>query len=139
MTTHLTTAATAASIHTTQGRAPLDQKAGLPAPSSRQVDDAQKTREAFAKFVGTTVFGQMLGSMRKTVGEPAYFHGGQAEKVFQGQLDQQIADEMTARGASPFAEAMFRQQFPDRADVLRRAERQATPTPLDQLNSLRRR
>ncbi|MEM6331409.1 MAG: rod-binding protein [Planctomycetota bacterium] len=93
--------------------------------ANAQVARAEETREAFTKFVGTTVFGQMLSSMRKTVGEPAYFHGGQAEKVFQGQLDQAIADKMTASGGSAFARAMFEQQFPQLADTLRQAEANA--------------
>lgn len=144
------------SLHATQGRLPLGSRPVGPAPSPEQVAKAEQTQEAFSKFVGATLFGQMLSSMRKTVGEPAYFHGGQAEKVFQGQLDNQIADEMTASGASPFAKAMFEQQFPDLADVLRRdaahAEGQQPPAlpragdnrapdmkPLDQLATLRRR
>lgn len=129
------------SLRTTQGKTPLRAKQALPAPTAEQVKGAKETREAFAKFVGTTVFGQMLSSMRKTVGEPAYFHGGQAEKVFQGQLDQAIADEMTAQGASPFAQAMFEHQFPEHADILRRHEKhEAAANPsLEQLTNLRRR
>ena len=100
------------------------------------------TREAFTKFVGTTVFGQMLGSMRKTVGEPAYFHGGQAEKVFQGQLDQAIADHLTESDGSSFADALFNHQFPHLAEVL--ADEKAAGGAgqdrggLDQLSALRR-
>lgn len=130
---------TTAPLHATQGKLPLAARAAKPAPSAPLVEKAEQTREAFGKFVGTTVFGQMLSSMRKTVGEPAYFHGGQAEKVFQGQLDQAIADEMTNRGASPFARAMFEQQFPDLADVLRRDEAAHAPSPAEQLQNLRRR
>ena len=36
-------------------------------------------REAFDRFVGGTFFRQLLGAMQKTVGKPAYFHGGQGE------------------------------------------------------------
>lgn len=124
-----------------QGKLLLSRGASASASSS-EVSRAEETREAFTQFVGTTVFGQMLSSMRKTVGEPAYFHGGQAEKVFQGQLDQAIADELTASGGSQFAQSLFEQQFPDMAEVLRRAEApSATPKApaLDQLTTLPRR
>ena len=47
-------------------------------PSMRPGQD--KTREAFQSFVGETLFGQMLKSMRKTVGKTPYFNGGRARK-----------------------------------------------------------
>ena len=41
-------------------------------------------REKFTQFVGETFYGQMIKSMRSTVGKPAYFHGGQAERSVSG-------------------------------------------------------
>ena len=64
-------------------------------------------REAFDQFVGETFYAQLLGSMRKTVGKPAYFHGGRAEEVFQGQLDQVLAEQMTKASADQFTGPMF--------------------------------
>jgi Rod binding domain-containing protein len=64
-------------------------------------------RDAFRQFVGETVFGQMLSSMRKTVDKPAYFHGGRAEEVMQGQLDQQLAEEVSKSSADRFADPMY--------------------------------
>jgi flagellar protein FlgJ len=66
-----------------------------------------KLREAFDQFVGETFYGQMLASMRKTLGKPAYFHGGRAEEVFQGQLDQVVAEQMAKANASSFTGPMF--------------------------------
>jgi flagellar protein FlgJ len=66
-----------------------------------------KTRAAFTDFVGQTMFGQALSSMRKTLDKPAYFHGGRAEEVFQGQLDQMLAEELTESSADTFAGPMF--------------------------------
>jgi peptidoglycan hydrolase FlgJ len=66
-----------------------------------------KLRETFRQFVGEAVFTQLISSMRKTVQEPAYFHGGQAEKTFQAQLDQQLAQEITKSSADKFADPMF--------------------------------
>jgi peptidoglycan hydrolase FlgJ len=64
-------------------------------------------REAFDQFVGEAFFGQLLGAMRKTVGKPAYFYGGRAEEIFQGQLDQTLAEEMTKASADTFTGPMF--------------------------------
>lgn len=64
-------------------------------------------REAFTSFVGQTFYSQLLGSMRKTVDKPAYFHGGRAEEVFQGQLDQTLAEDMTKATADQFTGPLF--------------------------------
>ena len=64
-------------------------------------------REAFNDFVGQTFYGQLIGSMRKTVGKPAYFHGGRAEEIFQSQMDQQLAEHMSDATADSFSGPMF--------------------------------
>jgi peptidoglycan hydrolase FlgJ len=64
-------------------------------------------REAFTDFVGQTLFGSMLASMRKTVGKPAYMHGGRTEEVFQQQMDQLIVEDMTEASADTLAGPMF--------------------------------
>jgi len=66
-----------------------------------------KLREAFDQFVGETFYGQMLSSMRKTLGKPAYFHGGRAEEIFQGQLDQVVAEQMAKANAQSLTGPMF--------------------------------
>ena len=66
-----------------------------------------ETQEAFTEFVGQTLFGSMLASMRKTIGEPAYMHGGRTEEVFQKQLDQTIVEEMTQASADTIANPMY--------------------------------
>ena len=74
--------------------------------------EKDELREKFTQFVGETFYGQMIKSMRSTVGKPAYFHGGQAEEVFQGQLDQKLAEHLTEATADQFAEPLFKRQFP---------------------------
>ncbi len=64
-------------------------------------------REAFDQFVGETFFSQMISAMRKTTDKPAYFHGGRAEEVFQGQLDQMLAERMSEASAEQFSGPMF--------------------------------
>lgn len=65
------------------------------------------TKEAFTEFVGQTLFGSMLASMRKSVGKPAYMHGGRTEEIFQQQLDQKIVEELTEASASEIADPMY--------------------------------
>jgi flagellar protein FlgJ len=77
------------------------------APSAAKSKDDGELRKAFDTFVGEVFFGQMLSSMRKTVGKPAYFHGGRGEEVFQGQLDQVLAGKLTEASASQFTGPMF--------------------------------
>ena len=64
-------------------------------------------REAFDDFVGQTFYSQMLSAMRKTVDKPAYFHGGQAEEVFQAQLDQTLSERLADATAEQFTGPMF--------------------------------
>ena len=75
-----------------------------PSPSDR--DDAE-LRETFNSFVGQVFFGQLLKSMRKTLGKPAYFHGGRAEEMFQQQLDQILGEKLAETSGKKFSEPMF--------------------------------
>lgn len=68
-------------------------------------DELQKT---FQDFVGQTFFGQMIASMRSTQEEVPYFNGGRAEKIFQGQLDQVLAEDLSNSTASQFSDPMFK-------------------------------
>src|SRR5271163_2242852 len=85
--------------------APMLQPAAPEPPSLK--GNQTELRKAFDQFVGEAFYGQLLGAMRKTVGEPAYFYGGRAEEIFQGQLDQTMAQEMTEAGANSFTGPMF--------------------------------
>lgn len=102
-------------------------------PSGNNVD---VLRETFTQFVGETFYGQMIKAMRCSVGKPAYFHGGRAEEVFRGQLDQALAEQMTAASADRFAEPMFQQQFPQLATA---PPSDNATSDLNQLNQLTRR
>lgn len=67
----------------------------------------EELKEAFTDFVGQTLFGSMLASMRKTVGKPAYMHGGRGEEIFQQQLDQKIVEELTDASGSDIVDPMY--------------------------------
>ena len=83
-----------------------NQPATIDLPISADGNDTE-VRKAFDSFVGQTFFGQMLSSMRKTVGEPAYFHGGRAEEMFQQQLDQVLGEKLSNASADKFSGPMF--------------------------------
>ena len=81
--------------------------AGATKPSLQGSGSPDELRERFTQFVGESFFGQMMKAMRSNVGKPAYFHGGRAEEVFQGQLDQKLSEHLTESSAEKFAEPMF--------------------------------
>ena len=66
-------------------------------------------REVFDQFVGQTFFGQMLKALRSSVGEPAYFHGGQAEEMFRNRLDEIMAEDLSKTHAKEFTGPMYKQ------------------------------
>ncbi len=105
-----------------------DPASGLSAHGNEK---SGELRERFTQFVGEAFFGQMLKAMRSTVGKPAYFHGGHAEEVFQGQLDQTMSEHLTKASASKLAEPMFERQFPQFAEAM-------PASGLDGLSQLRR-
>ena len=76
--------------------------------------EKEEVREAFTSFVGQAFFGQMLSAMRKTVGKPAYFHGGRTEEIFQQQLDQVLGEKLAEASGDQFAEPMFELFMMDR-------------------------
>jgi hypothetical protein len=78
-----------------------------PAGLISKKSSSAETKKAFTDFVGQTMFGQTLASMRKTVDKPAYFHGGRAEEVFQGQLDQVLSEKLSEASADTFAGPMY--------------------------------
>ncbi len=109
------------------------------AAKAKEGYSAAEVREHFTQFVGETFYGQMLKSMRQTVGKPAYFHGGRGEEVFRGQLDQKLAEEMTKSSADRFADPMFARQFPQLAKQLDQEKANVAPSRLGELSQLSRR
>lgn len=67
-----------------------------------------EVRDTFQQFAAGTFYAQMLKSLRQTHGRPAYFHGGQAEEIFQTQMDQYLADVLARQHGSAVSEPLFR-------------------------------
>ena len=78
-----------------------------PLAPSPQPPAPDEVRGAFDDFVGQTFFNQLLTEMRKTQTKPAYFHGGQAEEIFQAQMDQVLAERLSDSTADTFSGPMF--------------------------------
>ena len=70
--------------------------------------EGEDLRKAFQDFVGQTLFSQMISSMRSTQDGAAYFDGGRAEKIFQGQLDQILSEELSEASAPKISDPMFK-------------------------------
>ncbi len=85
--------------------------------------------EAFDQFVGDTFFRQMLKSLRATTGKPAFLHGGQAEEIFQSQLDELLITDMVKATRDSFTGDLFKQQFPDHTPQNPQPSSQTTPDP----------
>ena len=88
-------------------RDPVWMHAATPKPPAANNGRDEEVREAFHSFVGQTLFGQLLKAMRKTLGKPAYLHGGRAEEVFQQQLDQVLAEKIAETSSERLSEPMF--------------------------------
>jgi hypothetical protein len=67
----------------------------------------EDVRAAFQEFVGKTFYGQLLKSMRQSMGKPAYFHGGRGEEVFQSQLDQLVVERIAETSAGSLADSLY--------------------------------
>jgi Rod binding domain-containing protein len=64
-------------------------------------------KSTFQDFVAGTFYKQMLSSLHKMHGKPAYLYGGQAEKIFQGQLDQQVAEDLAHSHGSQLSDSLY--------------------------------
>jgi Rod binding domain-containing protein len=64
-------------------------------------------REKFQDFVAGTFYKEMLKSLRAAQRPSKYLNGGQAEKIFQGQMDQQIAEDLARQYGEHLATPLF--------------------------------
>lgn len=78
-----------------------------PSQLNQAKQDSPELKEAFQKFVAGTFYKQMFKAMREGQNKPAYFHGGQAEEMFQAQLDQQISEDLATGAGSSLADTLF--------------------------------
>jgi hypothetical protein len=79
-------------------------------PQTESLADAQdkQFRELVHQFIGQTLFGQMLKSMRATQEKNPFFHGGQSEEIYQSLLDMELTDQMTKASSKTISEPMYK-------------------------------
>lgn len=85
----------------------LAQATNAPAGLNQAGKNAPELKEAFQDFVAGTFYKQMFKAFRSAQNKPAYFHGGQAEEMFQAQLDQQISEDLAKGQGSTFSDTLF--------------------------------
>ncbi|HEX6985999.1 MAG TPA: hypothetical protein VF170_11515 [Planctomycetaceae bacterium] len=73
------------------------------------IDPARQNelKKVFHEFAAGTFYREMLGALRKSHSKPAYFDGGQAERIFRAELDRRIADDLAARHGDAFAGPLY--------------------------------
>ena len=64
-------------------------------------------KEKFQEFVGQTFFNELIKSLRTSQQGAAYFNGGRAEEVFQGQFDQMMSEHLSEASAQSISDPMF--------------------------------
>jgi Rod binding domain-containing protein len=74
-------------------------------PTAETVDAEQ----AFQEFYAGTFYRLMLKALRESQGEMAYFDGGQAERIFQSQLDEQIVQNLSEHHGRELAAPLYQQ------------------------------
>ena len=82
--------------------------ASLTAPAAGTTSPTE-LKPTFQKAVAGMLFGQMMKAMRSTVGKPAYLHGGQAEEIFQAQLDQTFVEQLAEDNGGAFIKGLYEQ------------------------------
>lgn len=70
-------------------------------------EQAGELKEKFQEFVGQTFFSELIKSMRTSQQGAAYFNGGRAEEVFQGQFDQMMSEHLSEASAQSISDPMF--------------------------------
>lgn len=73
-------------------------------------------KTTFQNAVASMFFGQMMKALRSGVGKPAYIHGGQAEEMFQSQMDQHVAENLAKSDGGPFIENLYQRFLVDHPD-----------------------
>lgn len=66
-----------------------------------------KLEDKFQDFVAGTFYQSMIKAMRESQKPSKYFNGGQAEKIFQKQLDEQFAGEMAKASGKQLSGPLF--------------------------------
>ena len=83
-------------------------KAEQPKIESVADQEEKRFRKVLHQFIGQTLFGQMLKSMRATQEKNPYFHGGNAEDIYQSMLDMELTEQLTKSTSNTLSEPMYK-------------------------------
>jgi Rod binding domain-containing protein len=78
-------------------------------------ENGGRLREACSEFEALFI-NLLLKEMRATVGKSGLMDGGQAEEVYTGMMDTEMARDLAAKGGFGLADILYRQLAPARAD-----------------------
>lgn len=104
------------SLSTTVPSVLMENDSTLKPLSAVPKDQHAEVREKFQDFMAGTFYAQMVKSLRAGQGKPAYFHGGQAEEIFQSQLDQIVSENLAKSHGEEFAEPLYRAYLQQRGE-----------------------
>ncbi|WP_339734116.1 rod-binding protein [uncultured Gimesia sp.] len=85
----------------------LAEATNAPSALNETNQASPEMKEAFQDFVAGTFYKQMFKSFRSAQNKPAYFHGGQAEEMFQAEMDQQISADLAKGQGGAFSDTLF--------------------------------
>ena len=97
--------ATMASLIGSDGSSSLPTTGVDASPKSAAPD--KQAQDKFQEFVAGSFYKLMLKSLRSAQKPSKYFNGGQAEKVFQGQLDEQFTDKMAKKNGGTISNPLY--------------------------------
>ena len=90
----------------TESLSPTDNPSSTDNPSPTD-NGEQQFRELLHQFIGQTLFGQMLKSMRATQEKNPFFHGGHSEEIYQSLLDMELTEQLTKSTSKTLSEPMY--------------------------------
>ncbi len=88
---------------------PVEMKAQSFAASQGALKDTPEGLKKVSQEFESFFLFYMLKEMRKTVNEVPLFHGGRAEEIFQGMMDEHIALSMAQAGGIGLAPIIYQQ------------------------------
>ena len=80
---------------------------GNQTPRATPNEKELEVKEKFQDFVAGTFYGTMMKSLRTSLKKTPYMHGGQAEDIFQSQLDNHFSDALAKSHGGRFADGLY--------------------------------
>jgi peptidoglycan hydrolase FlgJ len=64
-------------------------------------------KSTFQDVVAGTFYKEMMKSLHKMHGKPAYVYGGSTEQIFQSQMDQQVAEQLAHSHGGQMSDSLY--------------------------------